>query len=113
MSALVVRVDAQVETDPRDRTRGVLVDKMGGRVGGAREVSPVGGERHLVWARELVTKVQAHARALGRAGHEESRSVGGEDGGGGGVAGRGEGQEVRVARGGGEEAAAEGAGHEV
>ena len=56
-SALVVRVDAQVGTDPRDRTGGVLVDKTGSRVGGAREVSPVGGKGHLVWARELVTEV--------------------------------------------------------
>ncbi len=61
----------------------------------------------------MVAEVEAQARALRRAGHEQISGAGGEDGGGREVAGRGEGAEGRVARGGSEVAAAEGARHEV
>ena len=76
-------------------------------------MTPVGREGNLVWAGALVAEVEAEARALGRVSHKEGRGGRGEDGGGHGVAGPGESQEVRVARGGGEVAAAEGAGHEM
>ena len=110
---MVVRVDAQVKAGPRDRARWVLANVAGRGVGRAREVAPVRREDGLVWARALVAEVQAEARALGWAGHKEGCGAGGEDGGGHGVAGPGEGQEVQVAREGGEETAAEGAGHEM
>ena len=110
---MVVRVDAKVEISHRNRARWILADVAGRGVGRTREVTPVGREGNLVWAGALVAEVEAEARALGRAGHEEGCGGGGEHGGGHGVAGPGECQEVRVARGGGEVAAAEGAGHEM